>query len=62
MAVVECCSCGPGVKMLRVFMKSVCRIMSILRLSAKQPPGTRECYDYHSLSDWSQLAFSLIQR
>jgi len=51
MAVVECCSCGPGVKMLRVVMKSVCRIMSILRLSAKQPPGTRECYDYHSLSD-----------
>jgi len=23
---------------------------------------TRQCYGYHSLSDWSELAFSLIQK
>ena len=39
-----------------------CRIMSSLRLSAEKPPGTRESYAYHLLSDWSELAFSLIQR
>jgi len=55
---------GPtlGVWMLSVVMKRLCRIASCLRLSAEKPPGTRECYGYHSLSHWSALAFSLIQR
>jgi len=39
-----------------------CCVASSLRLSAEKPPGTRESYAYHSLSDWSELAFSLIQR
>ena len=45
-----------------VVMKKVCRVASCLRLSAEKPPGTRDCYGYHSLSDWSELAFSLSQR
>jgi len=65
-AVVECCSCGPGEWMLTrsvtVVMTRMCRVTSGLRISAEKPPGPRECYGYHSLSDWSQLAFSLIQR
>ena len=61
-AVVECCSCDPGVLMLRVVIMKRVRVASSLRLSAEKPPGTRECYGYHSLSDWSELAFSLIQR
>jgi len=48
--------------MLSVVMKRVCHVASCLRLSAEKPPVTRECYGYHSLSDWSELAFSLIQR
>jgi len=49
-------------QVLCVVMKRVCRVASSLRLSAKKPPGTRVCYGYHSLSDWSELAFSLPQR
>jgi len=48
--------------MLRVVIMKRVRVASSLRLSAEKPPGTRECYGYHSLSDWSELAFSLIQR
>ena len=63
-AVVECGSCGPREWMLTqsVVMTRMCRVTSGLRISAEKPPGPRECYGYHSLSDWSQLAFSLIQR
>ena len=53
---------GLGVWILRVVMKRLCRVVSCLRLSAEKPPGSRECYGYHSLSHWSKLAFSLIQR
>jgi len=48
--------------MLRVVIMKRVRVTSSLRLSAEKPPETRECYGYHSLSDWSELAFSLIQR
>jgi len=55
LTVVECCSYSPGVwiQVLSVVMKRVCRVASSLRLSAEKPPGTRVCYGYHSLSDWS---------
>jgi len=45
-----------------VVMKRMCRVASHFRISAEKPPGPRECYGYHSLSDWSELLFSLIQR
>jgi len=45
-----------------VVKKRMCRVASSLRISAEKPPGPRESYGYHSLSDWSELAFSLIQR
>jgi len=45
-----------------VFWWKECRVRFSLRLSAEKPPVTRESYAYHSLSDWSELAFSLIQR
>jgi len=45
-----------------VVKKRMCRVVSSLGISAEKPPGPRECYGYHSLSDWSVLAFSLIQR
>ena len=60
--VVEGCSCETGVRMLSIVIKRVCRVASTLKLSSEKPPGTRECYGYPSLSDWSELAFSLIQR
>ena len=40
MAVVECCSCGPGVCILSVVMKRMCHVSSSLRLSAETPPGS----------------------
>jgi len=54
-AVVECGSCGPGVWMLSVVMKSVCHVVSSLRLSAEKPPGTM--LDLRVL--WLLLAFRL---
>jgi len=39
-AVVDCCSCGPGVCILSVVMKRMCRVVSSLRLSAEKPPGS----------------------
>jgi len=45
-----------------VVRQRMCRVASSLRISAEKPPGPRECYGYHSLSDWSELAFSLVQR
>jgi len=59
LAVVEGCSCGPGVWMLSVVMKRVSRRV---QFEAKCRETTSQCYGYHSLSGWSELAFSLIQR
>jgi len=55
LAVVECCSCGPGVWMLCVVMKRlrVGRVGSSLRLSAEKPPGSM--LDLRVL--WLSLAF-----
>ena len=55
LAVVECCSCGPGVWMLSVVMETVCRVASSLLLSAVKPPGTM--LDLRVL--WLSLAFRL---
>ena len=55
LAVVECCSCGPGVWMLYIVMKRVCSVVSSLRLSAEKPPGT--VLDLRVL--WLLLAFRL---
>ena len=55
LAVVECCSCGPGVWMLSVVMQRVCRVASSLLLSAVKPPGTM--VDLRVL--WLSLAFRL---
>jgi len=59
LAVVEGCTCGPGVWMLSVVMKRVYRVTSSLRLSAEKLPGTM--LDMRVLW-WSELAFSLIER
>jgi len=32
------------------------------RLSAEKPQQSRVCHSYHSLSHWSELAFSLSER
>jgi len=63
-AVVECCRCGRGVWILTqsVVMKRMYRVAYSLRIGADKPPGPRECYGYYWLSDWSELAFSLIPR
>ena len=41
-------------------------VASSQRLSAKKPQQTvqssRDCHRYHSLSDWSELAFLLSER
>jgi len=57
LAVVECCSCGPGVWMSCVVMKKlgVCRVAPSFRLSAEKPPGTM--LDFRVL--WLSLAFRL---
>ena len=43
-----------------------CGVASRQRLSAEKPKQTllssRDCHSYHSLSDWSELAFSLSGR
>jgi len=58
-----CSGCRPGlgVWMLCVVIKRLYRVRSCFRLSAEKALGTRECYGYHSLSHWSELAFSHIQ-
>jgi len=55
LAVVEGCSCDPGVWILSVVMKRVRRVASGLRLSAKNPPGSM--LDLRVL--WLSLAFRL---
>jgi len=59
-----CWSCGPGlgVWMLRVVIRRLYPVASCLRLSAENPPGSRDCYGYHSHSHWTELAFLLLQR
>ena len=52
LAVVHCARYGPGVGMLSVVMKSVCRVASSLRLSDEKPPGmVPEGYTLYRLSD-----------
>jgi len=50
----------PGVK------RGKCGVVSRQRLSAEKPQQTllscRDCHSYHSLSDWSELAFPLSER
>ena len=52
----------PGVNLER----GKCGVASRQRLSAEKPQQTllssRECHRYHSLSDWSELVFSLSER
>ena len=51
---------GPDVK------KGKCGVVSPQWLSAEKPQQTllssRDYHSYHSLSDWSELAFSLSER
>ena len=47
---------GEGKERSRVASKAKCRETTTMMCAS------RECHRYHSLSDWSELAFSLSER